>query len=72
MAGHVGAIIYFADAGEFRSWLEAHHARVSARVLGFYKRGSGRSGVGYADAVDDALIGCSAAGERIPSLRRAT
>jgi uncharacterized protein YdeI (YjbR/CyaY-like superfamily) len=36
-------------------WLEAHHASVKEILLGFYKTGSGRGGITYQEALDEAL-----------------
>lgn len=40
-------VLLFADAGALRTWREAW--------LGYYRRGSGRTSVTYAEAVDQAL-----------------
>lgn len=49
------APIYFATADEFRAWLERHHASAAELVLGFYNKTSGRTGITYAEALDEAL-----------------
>ena len=41
--------------GEWRRWLERHHAKESEIWLVFYKRATGRASVGYDDAVEEAL-----------------
>lgn len=46
---------FFGSSAEFRRWLEAHHESASELWVGFYKKGSGRGGIGYKDAVDEAL-----------------
>ena len=46
---------FFRSAGEFRSWLEQHHAASPELWVGLYKRGSGRKGITYSEAVDEAL-----------------
>lgn len=46
---------YFETASDFRDWLDANHASVAELWLGFYKKGSGRSGITYAEALDEAL-----------------
>lgn len=46
---------YFASAAEFRRWLEAHHATERELPVGFYKKGSGKPGISYQDALDEAL-----------------
>ena len=47
--------VYFPTAGEFRAWLEAHHATHDALLVGFHKRHSGRLGMTWPDSVDEAL-----------------
>ena len=46
---------YFKDAAEFRRWLAAHHATERELLVGFYKKASGKPGISYKDAVDEAL-----------------
>jgi len=46
---------YFSTASDFRDWLDANHASVTELWLGFYKKRSGRSGITYAEALDEAL-----------------
>ena len=46
---------YFKSASAFRRWLEVNHARVSELWVGFFKKGSGKGGLTYAEAVDEAL-----------------
>ena len=48
-------ITYFKSAAEFRAWLEQHHATERELFVGFYKKASGRAGLTYAEAVDEAL-----------------
>jgi len=48
-------ITYFKSAAEFRRWLEENHARVSELWIGFFKKDSGKVGITYAEAVDEAL-----------------
>jgi uncharacterized protein YdeI (YjbR/CyaY-like superfamily) len=47
--------LFFATPADLRAWFEANHARVSEVWIGYYKRESGRSGVTYRQAVDEAL-----------------
>ena len=47
--------IFFKTAAEFRRWLAAHHAAERELLVGFYKKASGRPGISYKDAVDEAL-----------------
>ncbi|MGH2528073.1 MAG: YdeI/OmpD-associated family protein [Actinomycetota bacterium] len=46
---------FFRSPAEFRSWLEKNHTAASELWLGLYKRGSGREGITYSEAVDEAL-----------------
>jgi len=49
------AIRHFASAADFRAWLETHGASSRELWVGFYKKASGRGGLTYKDAVDEAL-----------------
>lgn len=49
------APIFFADGAEFRRWLEVHHATATELHIGFYKKSSGKVGITYAQALDEAL-----------------
>lgn len=42
-------------AGEWRAWLEEHHASVSEVWLVFYKKNSGITSINHKDALDEAL-----------------
>ena len=46
---------YFKSASEFRRWMEVNHARLSEIWVGFFKKYSGKGGLTYAEAVDEAL-----------------
>jgi len=46
---------YFKSAVEFRAWLEINHASTTELWLGFYKKDSGKGGITYAEALDEAL-----------------
>lgn len=46
---------FFAGAAAFRAWLERHHADVAVLVVGFHHRASGRGGLTYPEALDEAL-----------------
>ena len=48
-------INYFKSASDFRQWLEANHASVRDLWVGFFKKDSGKAGLTYAEAVDEAL-----------------
>ncbi len=47
--------IYFASPHEWRAWLEEHHADAKEALVGFYKKHTGRQGMTWAEAVDEAL-----------------
>ena len=46
---------YFKSAREFRAWLANNHATAKEVWVGFYKKQSGRGGITYAEALDEAL-----------------
>ena len=46
---------FFKSRADFRAWLDAHHADVRELWVGFYKKGSGKGGLAYMEAVDEAL-----------------
>ncbi|MBK8247630.1 MAG: YdeI/OmpD-associated family protein [Gemmatimonadetes bacterium] len=46
---------HFPTAGAFRTWLATHHSEKSELIVGFYKKDSGRGGITYAEALDEAL-----------------
>jgi uncharacterized protein YdeI (YjbR/CyaY-like superfamily) len=46
---------FFAGPAEFRSWLERNHDRADEAWVGFHRRGTGRGGLTYPEAVDEAL-----------------
>ena len=45
----------FSSAAEFRSWLESNHDALNEQWIGFYKKGASRTGMTYAESVDEAL-----------------
>jgi uncharacterized protein YdeI (YjbR/CyaY-like superfamily) len=47
--------VHFADAAEFHAWLEAHHASAPELLIAFYNKASGRGGLTYPAALDEAL-----------------
>jgi uncharacterized protein YdeI (YjbR/CyaY-like superfamily) len=47
--------IFFAAADEFRRWLMRHHAKAVELEVGLYRKNTGRQGLTYAEAVDQAL-----------------
>jgi uncharacterized protein YdeI (YjbR/CyaY-like superfamily) len=46
---------FFRSAAAFRTWLAAHHATGRELLVGFYHRGSGKGGITYPEARDEAL-----------------
>jgi uncharacterized protein YdeI (YjbR/CyaY-like superfamily) len=46
---------FFKTQAEFRRWLKANHAKESECWLAFYKKGSGKTGITYQEALDEAL-----------------
>ncbi|HTP12207.1 MAG TPA: YdeI/OmpD-associated family protein [Bacteroidota bacterium] len=46
---------FFASGAEFRKWLLKNHKSAQAMLVGFYKTSSGRNGISYAQALDEAL-----------------
>jgi uncharacterized protein YdeI (YjbR/CyaY-like superfamily) len=47
--------VFFRSAAEWRAWLEKNHATASAVLFGFHKIATGRAGVTYQEALDEAL-----------------
>jgi uncharacterized protein YdeI (YjbR/CyaY-like superfamily) len=48
-------VTHFASADAFRSWFARNHDRAHELMVGFYKKGSGRGGLTYREALDLAL-----------------
>jgi uncharacterized protein YdeI (YjbR/CyaY-like superfamily) len=46
---------YFNTATDFRAWLEDNHRTARELWIGFYKKDSGKGGITYAEALDEAL-----------------
>jgi uncharacterized protein YdeI (YjbR/CyaY-like superfamily) len=46
---------YFKSAAAFRAWLDANHSTATELWVGIYKKDSGRGGLTYKEAVDQAL-----------------
>lgn len=46
---------FFKSGADFRAWLERNHSRQSELLVGFYKTTSGRGGITYRQALDQAL-----------------
>jgi uncharacterized protein YdeI (YjbR/CyaY-like superfamily) len=49
------AVRYFASAADLRAWLAEHHGSAVELWVGFYKKGTGRASVTYAECVDEML-----------------
>lgn len=47
--------IFFSSPGEFRDWLEEHHATASECRVGMWKKGAGKPTLSWSEAVDQAL-----------------
>src|SRR5260221_13184215 len=56
--------IFFKSAAEFRNWLNKHHVAETELLLGFHSLKSGLPGIGYAEALDEALCVGWTNGER--------
>src|ERR1019366_1044157 len=48
-------IKFFQSASDFREWLASNHGKVQELWVGFYKKKSGKGGISYQEAVDEAL-----------------
>jgi uncharacterized protein YdeI (YjbR/CyaY-like superfamily) len=46
---------FFATPDDFRAWLQEHHENESELLVGFHKKGSGRSSITWPESVDQAL-----------------
>jgi uncharacterized protein YdeI (YjbR/CyaY-like superfamily) len=46
---------HFRSPAELRRWLKAHHARERELHVGFWKKASGKGGITYPEALDEAL-----------------
>jgi len=46
---------FFASRSRFRAWLAAHHDTADTLWIGFWKADSGKKGLTYLEAVDEAL-----------------
>ncbi len=46
---------FFTSRESFRRWLETHHARKRELWIGFHRKSSGREGMSYKEALDEAL-----------------
>ena len=50
-----GPVRFFNSRDELRAWFEGHHASDPELWIGFYKAHTGRIGLGYPEAVEEAL-----------------
>jgi uncharacterized protein YdeI (YjbR/CyaY-like superfamily) len=46
---------FFKSQSDFRKWLERYHDKETELLVGFYKKGSGKSSITYPEALDEAL-----------------
>jgi uncharacterized protein YdeI (YjbR/CyaY-like superfamily) len=46
---------FFKSQAEFRKWLDRHHAKVDELWIGYYKKATGKGGLVYKQALDEAL-----------------
>jgi uncharacterized protein YdeI (YjbR/CyaY-like superfamily) len=46
---------FFQLSSDLRHWLEEHHDRTTELWVGFYRKDSGKAGITYAEALDEAL-----------------
>jgi uncharacterized protein YdeI (YjbR/CyaY-like superfamily) len=51
----MSAPIFFASPKEFYDWLEEHHATETEVYVGYYKTHTGKRGMSWSEAVDQAL-----------------
>ena len=51
----MSAPIFFASPQEFYDWLEEHHATETEVYVGYYKTHTGKRGMSWSEAVDQAL-----------------
>ena len=48
-------IKFFKSPGDFRKWLDKHHASTQELLVGYYKKSSGRPSMTWPESVDEAL-----------------
>jgi uncharacterized protein YdeI (YjbR/CyaY-like superfamily) len=48
-------VTFFASADRFRRWLVDHHTTARVLWVGFHRKASGRGGITYPEALDEAL-----------------
>jgi uncharacterized protein YdeI (YjbR/CyaY-like superfamily) len=47
--------VFFATGAELRAWFERHHSDEPELLVGYWKKGSGRTGITHAQAIEQAL-----------------
>ncbi|MDQ3938260.1 MAG: hypothetical protein M3253_06215 [Chloroflexota bacterium] len=47
--------VFFDSAADFRRWLEANHGTADELWVGYHKKHTGRPGMTYSEAVEEAL-----------------
>ena len=47
--------IFFLTQKAFAKWLKANHSKATECWIGFYKKASGKTGITYQEALDEAL-----------------
>jgi uncharacterized protein YdeI (YjbR/CyaY-like superfamily) len=55
MGNTMSDAIFFTSRAEWRRWLEENHARATEQWIGFHKVGAEKTGITYAEALDEAL-----------------
>jgi uncharacterized protein YdeI (YjbR/CyaY-like superfamily) len=48
-------VMFFKSPAEFRTWLSRNHASATEVWIGFYRKDSGKKGISYSEALDEAL-----------------
>jgi uncharacterized protein YdeI (YjbR/CyaY-like superfamily) len=48
-------VLVFDDPAQLRSWLETNHATATEAWIGYYRKGTGKRSISYAEAVEEAL-----------------
>jgi uncharacterized protein YdeI (YjbR/CyaY-like superfamily) len=47
--------VFFATPAELRAWFEQHHEHEPELLVGYWKKGSGRTGITHSEAIEQAL-----------------
>jgi uncharacterized protein YdeI (YjbR/CyaY-like superfamily) len=47
--------VFFRNGVDFRRWLRKNHDSAAALLVGFYRKESGKKGISYSEALDEAL-----------------